>query len=32
MMARFDEIWGDLPKKIDQINERREALEIKALF
>jgi hypothetical protein len=22
MMARFDEIWGDVPKKIGQISER----------
>ena len=25
MMAHFDEIWGDLPKKINQINEKRSS-------
>ncbi len=30
MMARFDEIWGDVPKKIDQTNERRATQVSKA--
>uniref|UniRef100_A0A0D3HTK1 Uncharacterized protein n=1 Tax=Oryza barthii TaxID=65489 RepID=A0A0D3HTK1_9ORYZ len=31
-MAHFDEIWGDVLKKIDQINERRATQESKAFF
>uniref|UniRef100_A0A0E0LBZ5 Uncharacterized protein n=1 Tax=Oryza punctata TaxID=4537 RepID=A0A0E0LBZ5_ORYPU len=32
MMACFDEIWGDLPMKIDQVNESMVAQKHKALF
>uniref|UniRef100_A0A0E0M6B8 Uncharacterized protein n=1 Tax=Oryza punctata TaxID=4537 RepID=A0A0E0M6B8_ORYPU len=32
MMARFDEIWGDLPKKIDQVSVSMVAQKHKALF